>query len=71
MKNKLKAYCGKNVLYKRLKRRMVNSKLLDKLDTLQAKLESLINFLHNLSTIGKSQKNYLIHPLVLNPVELY
>ena len=34
----------KNTLYKRLKQRVVNSKLLDKLDALQAKLQSLINF---------------------------
>ena len=34
----------KNALYKRLKKRIVNSKLLGKLDTLQAKLQSLINF---------------------------
>ena len=34
----------KNALYKRLKQRMVNSKLLDKLDALQAKLQSSINF---------------------------
>ena len=34
----------KNALYKRLKRRMANSKLLDKLDALQAKLQSSINF---------------------------
>ena len=34
----------KNVLYKRLKRRIFNPKLLDKLDALQAKLQSSINF---------------------------
>ena len=34
----------KNNLYKRLKRRILNSKLLDKLDALQAKLKSLMNF---------------------------
>ena len=34
----------KNALYKHLKGRMVNSKLLDKLDALQAKLQSSINF---------------------------
>ena len=33
----------KNALYKRLKRRMLKSKLLDKLDTLKAKLQSSIN----------------------------
>ena len=33
----------KNALYKRLKRRMLISKLLDKFDALQAKLQSLIN----------------------------
>ena len=31
-------------LYKRLKRRMLNSKLLDKFDALQAKLQSSVNF---------------------------
>ena len=34
----------KNALYKRLKQRVANSKLLNKLDALQAKLQSLINF---------------------------
>ena len=34
----------KNAFYKRLKRRMVNSKLLDKLDALEAKLQIEINF---------------------------
>ena len=34
----------KSVLYKRLKRRIFNPKLLDKLDALQAKLQSSINF---------------------------
>ena len=34
----------KSALYKRLKRRMLNSKLLDKLDALQAKPQSSINF---------------------------
>ena len=34
----------KNALYKRLKRRIFNSKLLNKLDALQAKLQSSINF---------------------------
>ena len=43
--NKLKHLLRKkNALYERLKRRIVNSKLLDKLDVLQAKLQSLINF---------------------------
>ena len=37
-----------NTLYKHLKGKMVNSKSLDKLDTLQAKLQSLI-YLFNLS----------------------
>ena len=34
----------KNAFYKRLMRRMVSSKLLDKLDALQTKLQSSINF---------------------------
>ena len=34
----------KNALHKRLKQRMLSSKLLDKLDALQAKLQSSINF---------------------------
>ena len=43
--NKLKDLLRKkNTLYKCLKRRMVNSKLLDKLDALQAKLQIPINF---------------------------
>ena len=65
----------KNALYKRLKRKMLSCKLLDKLDALQAKLQSSINFFNlystNYSTIEKSQKNYLIHPLVLNATGLY
>ena len=60
----------KNALCKSLKRRMVNSKLLDKLDTLEAKLQISINFFQ-LSTIGKSLKNYMIHQLVLNALGLY
>ena len=55
----------KNALYKRLKRSMLNSKLLYKFDALQAKLQSLSIFF-NLNTTGKSQKSYLIHLLVLN-----
>ena len=43
---------------------MLSSTLFDKLDALQAKLQSSTN----LSTIGKSQKNYLIHPLILNAI---
>ena len=34
----------KSALYKHLKRRMLNSKLLNKLDALQARLQSSINF---------------------------
>ena len=34
----------KNALYKCLKQRMLNSKLLGKLDALEAKLQSSINF---------------------------
>ena len=49
---------------------MSNSKLLDKLDALQAKLQSLVNNQH-LSTIGKSQKNYLIDSLFLNAIGFY
>ena len=37
-------YCGKNALYKHLKRRMLSSKLFDKLDALQGKLQSSTNF---------------------------
>ena len=37
-------FAEKNALYKRLKQRMVISQLLDKLDALQAKLQSSINF---------------------------
>ena len=60
----------KNALYKHLMGRMVNSNLLDKLDALQAKLQSSLTF-SILITIGKSQKIYLIHPLVLNAIRLY
>ena len=49
---------------------MLNSKLLDKFDALQAKLQSSINFF-NLNTIGKSQKKCIIYPLVLNAIGLY
>ena len=45
MKKQIKTLIAeKNASYERLKRRMVNSRLLDKLDVLQAKLQSLINF---------------------------
>ena len=33
----------KNILYKRLKRRMLNSVLIDKLDALQVNLKSSVN----------------------------
>ena len=49
---------------------MVNSKLLNKLDAFQTKLQSSINFF-NLRTTGKSQKSYPIHPLVVNSTGLY
>ena len=49
---------------------MLNSKLLDKPHALQDKLQSSIN-LFQLSTKGKSQKNHLVHPLVLNAIERY
>ena len=42
--DKLKHLLRKKNLYKRLKRRMLNSKLFDKLDALQGKLQSSINF---------------------------
>ena len=54
----------------RLKRRMVNPKLLDKLDVLPVKLQSLINFFQ-FKYYRKIQKKYLIHPLVLNAIKLY
>ena len=45
MKKQIKTLItDKSALYKRMKRRMVNSKLLDKLDALQAKLQSSVNF---------------------------
>ena len=56
----------KGALYKRLKRNMLNSRLLDKPDALQAKLQISINF--NLSTTRKYQKKFLIHPVVVNAI---
>ena len=68
--NKLKNLLRKkNALYKRLKQRMLNPNLLDKLDALQAKLQSSINFLQ-FEYYRKFQRNYVIHPLVLNAVGL-
>ena len=60
----------KNTLYKRPKRRMLNSKLHDKLYVFQAKLQSSINFLQ-FEYYRKISKKYQIHPLVLNPTGLY
>ena len=56
----------KGALYKRLKRNMLNSRLLDKPDALQAKLQISINF--NLSTTRKYQEKFLIHPVVVNAI---
>ena len=45
MNKQIKTFIAeKNALYKLLKRRMLNTKLLDKLDALQVKLQSSINF---------------------------
>ena len=45
MNKQIKALIAEqNASYKRLKWRMLNSKLLDKLDALQAKLQNSINF---------------------------
>ena len=45
MKKQIKTLIAeKNAFYKILKRRLLNSKLLDKLDALQATLQSSINF---------------------------
>ena len=45
MNKQIKALiAGKTAFYKRLKRRMLNSKLIDKLDALQAKLQNSFNF---------------------------
>ena len=46
---------------------MLNSKLLDKLDGLQANYKVQSTFF-NLSITEKSQKNYLLHLLVLNAI---
>ena len=59
----------KNALYKHLKRKMLNSKLLDQLNVLKTKLQRQQIFF-NLNTLGISQKSYLIHPLVLNVIGL-
>ena len=40
----LRLIAEKNALYKRQKQKTLNYKLLDKLDALQAKLQSSINF---------------------------
>ena len=65
---------GKKGLYKRLKRRILNSKLLDKLDAfidaLQAKLQSSIHF-SQFEYYRKISKNDLIHPLLLNGIWPY
>ena len=58
----------KNTHYKCLKRRMLNSKLFDKPDALQTKLQSSINF-SQFESYRKISKNYLIHPVVLNAIE--
>ena len=48
----------KGALYKRLKRNMLNSRLLEKPDALQAKLQ----------IYTKYQKKFLIHPVVVNAI---
>ena len=68
--NKLKHLLRQKVLFKRLKRKMLNSKLLDKLDASQTKLQSSINFF-NMNTIEKPRKHFLIDSLVLIPMGLY
>ena len=52
---------------------MLNSKLFDKADALQAKLPNSINFLkfEYYMKISKKKKKNLIHPLVLNTTGLY
>ena len=61
----------KNTLYKRLKRSMLNSKLPDKLDALQARLQTSINNFQFEYYRKFSKRKYLIHPLVLNVTGLY
>ena len=62
----------KSALCKRLKRRILNSKLLDKLDAWQAKLQSSINcFRFEYYRKISKKNNYLIHPLALNAIGLY
>ena len=46
---------------------MLNTKLLDKLDALEAKFNHLFQFEY----YKKISKNYLIHPQVLNAIGLY
>ena len=71
MSDQIKALIGeKSPLYNHLKRRILNSKLLNEIAALQAKLQSSINFF-NLNTTGKCKKKYLIHSLVLNAIGLY
>lgn len=49
---------------------MLNTELFDKLDALQAELQSSTN-LFQFEYYRKISKNYLIHPLALNAVGLY
>ena len=75
MNNQIKTViAGKKGLYKRLKWRILNSKLLDKLDAfidaLQAKLQSSIHF-SQFEYYRKISKNDLIHPLLLNGIWPY
>ena len=53
---------------------MLNSKLFDKADALQAKLPNSINFFkfeYYMKISKKKKKKNLIHPLVLNTTGLY
>ena len=63
-----KVLIAEKTLHKRLKRRMLNSKLFGKLVALRAKWQSPTFFF---GYYRKISKKYLIHPLVVNAVGLY
>ena len=68
----IKALNAKNTLYKRLKQRILNSKLLGELDALWAKLQSSNYFFFLIWVLQENLiKNDLIHPLVLNAIGIY
>ena len=53
MNKQIKTLIAEKTLYQRLNQRMLNSKLLDKLDASTAKLQNLINFFHFFSLTSR------------------